>query len=563
MTEITYFFISNSSEIYFQNCSMENSLLKKSFFIFASSLNYMQISNFHLKNISMLNSSFISAKNLIFIEFLDFSFENNEFSDSIIFEVESKQQIYKNFMLLSNNLKNSSNLIKSEENRIDSLLEFNKFDFKKNFFEKSVIIVSLAAFNSLNISDLLFQSNFIKENIFYFECNSNSSKIFFTNMMLYQNNFPILNDLSPFMSTKQSFIMIKGSFQVSIKNCYFSYNFCLIGPCGFCFTSSEANSLVSIVSSSFSNNLAIYLHDSDVPSCILFALGSLCLILQDVMMINNSVNYLNSLNTIEAGNKGNPCIYSDYSESSLSIKNCTFIENSGYGDYGDSSCIFFKGAYLEILNSLFLKNYGPKNSRIFLFVFDCPAINLVNLSISESVGGIFTIYSKKEIIKIISKNLSIINNEASVFSFFFLLQKYDFIFEEIFFTNNICYNSGIFLTLKSVGENPENQKLLFINCLFRNNTSVAPLLSVMIEFYTIGSYGNFTNCEFDNNKATGENNYGGIVFSNSEISGMVTFLNCNFKNNSAYHGGIGYFLCGTLIIRNSYIQNNKVLSPRG
>lgn len=561
-----FIFALNCSQMIFINCTLDNSLLKGSFFIYAFYLDALFFESFYFFNNSFENSSFINGDGILNANFLNMVLEINEFSKSTVFTLKPHQQTFENFKLLNNNFKNDSNFIIFEQNQVGGSLIMTNLFFQNNFFEDGAIKISLIySFDSLNFSEFLISNNFIKENILHVKCStSDTSNIFMNNAYISFNNNPLQNHLSEIISAEQNFIIIEGNFMLKINNFNFIDNICYLGPCGFQFNPSGTSSIANIVSSLFSNNLAIYSYDNEIPTSLILVEGSLSLILRNIIMTNNSINYINIENQIEKGKKGNPCLYSDYSSSLLTIQNSTFYGNSGYGDYGESTCILFKRTSFEIKDSLFLENFGPIGNRIFLLVLDCPTINLENISFIKSGCGTMNIYAKSEMIKIMSKNITIKNNEAGVFSFFFILQKYYFNFENMNFINNVCYYSGVLGTLKSVGENPENQKFLFTNCVISNNTSYeTSVLTVIIEFYTIESHTNFTNCLFENNLGTGENDYGGAIYINNEVFGLVTFLNCTFINNSATYGGVAYCLDGTLIVIDSSIKNNKVRISNG
>lgn len=518
---------------------------------------------------NLTNSSFIYGEELITINAFNTILEKNELIDSKLFLLKSEKQNFVIFIVLNNYLKGDSYLITLEQNSVvaGSFFKMEESNFQNNIIEKSLILGEFKSSESLNFNQIIISNNILKENIFDLKAYSDGKEIEinFDNLVISSTNAPLIqNQTSEISINKQSFIIIEGNFKIRIENSSLIDNFCYVGPCGFHFYPSETNSVANIISTIFSNNLVLYSDENDVPSCLLFLEGSLQLIIQNVIMVNNSVNYLNENNQIENGEKGNPCFYSDFSETSLLITNSIFSHNSGYGNYGESYCILFKGNSLEISNSLFLENFGPIDNQIFLFVLDCSVITMTNTSIIGSIGGTILIDTQREFIQIISKNLSIANNEASVYSLYFMLQSYDFTFEEMYFNNNFCYYSALLATVNSLGEDPEDQKLMFINSFFNNNTSIETAVwSVIIEFYTIGSFTNFTNCSFENNYATGEDDYGGIAYACSEVNGYVTFLDCNLKNNSATFGGICYSLLGTFIFQNSFIKNNEARSSNG
>lgn len=567
---LKYFLVSNSLKLHFTNCSLENSCFMNSFFIYGEALDLLQIQKFYLNNNTFSNSILMSIENTMVYDFFDIAIKNNTFTSSQIMNLKFfsyVKQIFKMFVLTNNYFKNDSIFLLFQQNsysfaEIDSV--FKNFYFYSNFYDHSVINISLIySIGSLNMSDIFFSRNIIKGNILYFNAINSFSqtKIIIDSIAILLTNSDIKYKESIVGSQKQSFIIIEGKFNIKIINGSFFDNICYVGPCGFKFISSGSNSRAYIVLSTFSNNLAIYSNNDDIPSCSFFLEGSLELIMQDIMMANSSINYINEIYEIENGKKGSPCLCSDFSESLLIITNSTFFYNSGYSD---SSCILFKGAYLEVLDSSFLKNYAPTNDRIFLFVIDCLNINLVNIRIIGCVGGTIYVDSRNEFVKMRSKNISIIDNESTIYSLFFILQKFDLRFEEMNFSNNICYFFGCLGSFYSIGNIPENQQFYFTNSIFHNNTSIeTKISSVFIEIYTMGSYSNFSNCSFLNNLGKGEETYGGIIYISSEIYGYVTFIDCNITNTSANYGGVCFFSLGTLIIYNTLIKNNEARNPNG
>ena len=62
-----------------------------------------------------------------------------------------------------------------------------------------------------------------------------------------------------------------------------------------------------------------------------------------------------------------------------------------------------------------------------------------------------------------------------------------------------------------------------------------------------------TNCNFTNNKATGDNSYGGAIL----FSGAGNVTNCNFANNSANsYGGAVYFLYESTVTNCNFVNNS-------
>lgn len=500
-------------------------------------------------------------------DFLDIKIENNTLDCSQIMNLKLLSNVKQNlkmFVLTNNYFKNNSIFIMCQQNSdilTEISLAFEKFYIQNNFFDNTVINISLVySIGSLYMVDVFFSKNIIQESIICINLLSEIT-IVVDSLTILLTNSEINYQKSSIRNIKQSFIIIEGKFQIKIINCIIFDNICYVGPCGFKLISSEIKSLANIILSTFSHNLAIYSNNNQIPSCTFFLEGPLELIIKNIILSNSSINYIDERNEITNGKKGNPCLYADYSEGSLTIINSTFSYNSGYGD---SSCILFKGAYLEIFDCLFHKNYSPINDEIFLFVLDCPIINFVNLRIIGCTCGTIYINSRNELVKMKSKNMSIIDNRSSAYSLSFILNKFDFRFEEMIYNNNICYYFGVLGTFYSNGNIPENQQFFFTNSIFHNNSSIqTKIFSVFIEIFTMGSYSNFTNCSFINNYATGEETYGGIIYISSEIYGYVTFLNCTITNNSANYGGVCFVSLGTLIIHNTLIKNNEARNPNG
>ncbi len=113
-------------------------------------------------------------------------------------------------------------------------------------------------------------------------------------------------------------------------------------------------------------------------------------------------------------------------------------------------------------------------------------------------------------------------------------------------------NSGGVIWVEGTSENPFHQ-LRFSNCDFLNNSSYHGGA-----IYLTYSDALFSDCCFEDNSSS---NYGGAIY----VRGSnISFIKCQFKNNiSCYGGGLNYQYCEATFVNCSFTNNNALNNGGG
>lgn len=564
MKNQNFLLFANSNEIILKNCIVSDGVFSDSSFFYFFSILSLIFNGFYLKNNSISHSQIIYGENLNLSYFRNIIYEKNVLNSSKFFEFICGNlnfiQKLLNIEGFSNYFHNNSVFlsIKTYYNQDGISLIVKQIHFYNNYFEDKIIqIFSLSRKDVINLSDILLMNNIILDNICYIIAYFYETwplKIEISKIIVSSSNYHFL-ELFDFYDNQQKFLEFIGVFDLVVLFSIFIQNICFIGPCGFAFES-EYFSLISFKYSIFLNNLAVYWQDIDnyIAARLILFEGDMSASLENVIMNNNFFQNLDDSNNSFPVERGDPCVYADYSKISLLIANSSFKNNSGLeGSY----YVFFNGITLEVKDSFFENSKGGYYSKFYIFFIDSENMEFNNAVFINCKSGVISIYTMREIISFYGKNLTISNNMAFSFLLDFAMNKFKIMLEFIVVMNNSFLDSGSILTLYSLGDLPEEQSCIIQDSYFFNNTSFKTIIqSSFIFFNTIGHMIFFSRCFFVNNYAISEETYGGIVNIYSEYNAYTYFVFCIFWNNSASFAAIAYNLLGCLIFKNCYFEGN-------
>ena len=188
--------------------------------------------------------------------------------------------------------------------------------------------------------------------------------------------------------------------------------------------------------------------------------------------------------------------------------------------------------------------------------------SFINVSFLNGEGGSFSLNSQKETVFFTGKDILISENTAFIPSIVFLTQKFFIIFQNLKFISNRSYFISSFLYIYNSASDYENHLLYFYDSLFLNNEEIESengLFSTMM----MGCYFNFSNSFFFNNVASADDSKGGVLYSNNEFTGFLTFVNCTFVRNYASSGGFVFLLLGSVKFDNCILEYNSVTNLNG
>ena len=548
------------------NCTIQNSLLLNSSLLLAKKTKYLLFENFLVKNNSFENSYFFVFNNTQQIDFREIFIFQNFLNFTIILNFDEKPDSLQrnlecdNLTILNCEFFNFSYLLSYNSISTGENFTFNQMKVQNNIFENSFLKVNLdfeeyfLFFNEILILENNIKNTFLEifdQNSFQFK-----KQIFFQNFAVGFNNLALF---IPF--TQQYLILVQGDINIKIDNCNFLYNLCYLGPCVFFFLSDNQNFLAFISNSTFSSNLAFYINENDISYGVISLYGSVQIYLSNITVQNNSIcKYIQTTSYYQNGEQGNPFLISDDSLSSLFINNSFFLENSGYGE---SSCIFFKGSYFELINSTFQKQFTSEGNEIFALIIDCTLTNFTNVIFSKGTGGVISFNTQKETMTFVGNNVLIVDNIAWNTNMLLITQQMFITFNNFTFNSNKCYNRPSLLYIYNSASDYENHVLIFCNSSFINNQAIETVSTGLFEIRAIGILLNISNSFFIKNTASGDLASGSVLYSNMEITTFSNFFQCYFINNSATTGGVFYILLGTLICEQCFLEGNAVLNSNG
>ncbi len=515
----------------------------------------------------MTNTSFYFSNFLLIQDHLAFVFERLFFDENLLInsniieivdgENENKVSNCSEFTIYNNKFLNHSFFLNHQSPNQNETLIFFQMKIQNNLFQNvfwqiqfkfKVFLISFIEIYSLQ--------NTIEQTLLQiFSVTELEQSILLDNFWVCFNNLDSLF----FLESQQNFIVFEGKLNITLKRNYFLNNLCFFGPCGFLFISNNPSLFVFLLFSIFSNNLAFYSNSDDIPSCVLSLRGTINIFIFEVLMQNNTIHQYTKEKPSSSGDKGNPCLISDDSESTLSILNSSFYENAGYGI---SSCIFFRGYSFAIINSTIERHISSENKKIFAILLDCFVSSFTNVSFLKGKGGSFSLDSEKEIVFFTGKDILISENTAFSPSLVFLTQKFFIIFQNLKFISNKSYFTTSFLYIYNSASDYENHILYFYDSLFLNNEGIKSE-NGLFQIVMMGCYFNITNSFFFNNIATGADSKGGVLHATGEITGFLTFFNCTFVRNFASSGGIVFILLGSINFDSCILEYNSVGNLNG
>ena len=460
---------------------------------------------------------------------------------------------FNKFSVFNNQLHDNSHFIQINLLVLVESIGFSNFIIYNNSFQKAFIkIASKFHVIFFEFSNSIFMENEILEGLVQLSFQSEiTQNLLIQTLTIANNNLNSLN----FLNFEQQFFVFSGTnLNISIVTNFVLNNFCSVGPCGFFFYSLGFYEAM-IFSSNFSNNLALYQSDVRV-SCVILMDGTINLTFSSSVMKNNSINEFNPEIEIAifAGDKGNPCIFSDHSESYLSIFGSSFIGNFGYSL---SSCIYFSGNQIEVSNSSFESSIS---NGIEIFFLDVITILLQNVFFSEGNCGGFAINSQREIINIHAENIIIMNNSLTSNSFiFFACLKYFISLRNITFFSNECFGFSCFLYIFNGGSEVDFHIGNVSNSYFASNQISN---SGMIALIVIGSMTRLEKCSFRNNTSLTNNTKGTLIFIYGENISFGDLIRCVIIENSVF-GGVACIELGNLTMENCSLELNYVNNMNG
>ena len=540
-----------------ENSIMRNSVFMNSGFIFSNSTDTLNISTFSMSNNFFFSSCFVTLTNFAVFVQENIFFLNNFLNKSLFLNVSNQIYLENNvelnkFSVFGNQFIDNSLFMKILLSNNCENFTMSNFIISNNSLQKIAIQIKInCRILIFEIKNISFIENEIFEGIIQISIdNDKTQNLLVETLTLVNNNLYSVD----FLNFKQQFFIFSGqNLNLSLVSNFFWNNICSIGPCGFLF-SSIGYYKVSIISSTFSNNLALYQSDDSV-SCVILMFGTLNLTFSTSVMKNNSINEYDQKIGILQGYKGNPCIYSDTSESYLYIFGSYFFGNSGYQS---SSCVYFSGNQIEVSNSSFEGSYS---NVIMIFFLDVITTKLENLFFSNSYCGGFALNTQRENILISAKNIIIVNNSLTSSSFiYFYGLKYHMTFINITFISNECHGLQCFLYLLNAGIVVDEHQCNFSDSQFVNNKISNFGLFVLA---LIGSMTRIENCLIQNNTSTTQSSKGSVIFIYGENTAFCVFIRCKIVENSAFYGGIAYIKIAMLTIDNCILESNSVKYLKG
>ena len=424
-----------------------------------------------------------------------------------------------------------------------------------NFFSNSLFLELIFAQYS---KSMVFANLNILENTFMYSIllivlsdMKNLQTITMTNINVIFNN---LN--RTFFSTdpSQNFFFMAGYFYCIFLNNNFFKNICFIGPCVF-YLYSLYYIIVFIESSNFSNNLAYYANDSDIPGCVLIINGIINLTLNNVLMRNNSIHYYNE--QLHIGSKGCPCIIGSAFESNLTIENSRFLQNFGNSV---TSCIFFIGHNLNVLNTTFEKQRTNYANQTFVLWLDFFVMIFNNVNFSNNICGTIILTTSRELTYFTGEDIVIYNNFALMSSIVIVLKTFYLKLSKLKFISNISVYRGSFIYLyTAIGT--KLYDFLITDSQFINNLGLNTPAG-LYEIRVVTMNFNNMNCLYFNNSAD-MSNKPGVFYINSENLSMLIFSNCTFLYNYASSGSIFYILLAEFRCQNCKIIQNIINISQG
>ena len=499
--------------IKFSNCSLKGSSLISSIFLDSLDSERIMLESLIFQKNSLESSFFINSadnfelnieKNLFFDNFLNFSY----FISAFKFSVFSGNFLTScmNLSIISNNFINSSFI-----------------------YQKSMAITLK---NLQILSNLLISSSLM---VIIAEISIIPHEIYIENLIIPENKglFPL--------KASPNFLYFKGNFIIMMIYLTFVKNDCFIGA--FFFDAMNSPSFyVSISSSNFSNNIA---------SSIILLYNGITMKISYTFMSNNSISNEKI---------GNPCVFTDDSDHILLINRSDFTENSGNFE---SSCIFFKGKYLEIRNTNF-KNHRTSIDKyqVFVVLIDSLITNFINVTFINGKGGSFSLNSNRENTYFQGENIVIYHNFGYFSSIDFNLLKYQIFIDSLKFIENSHYFTASVLKIYSPSGDANAHVVAIFNSLFLNNTAI-DAANGLFEFRTIGNTFNVSDSLFVRNIVTGIRSHGSILYANGEITSFSSFYQCFFEGNRADSGSVFFILLSTFLCEKCEIFQNSVMGKNG
>lgn len=248
--------------------------------------------------------------------------------------------------------------------------------------------------------------------------------------------------------------------------------------------------------------------------------------------------------------------------STLTLINCTFINNKVYNSNGGAIAIY-KNTTLNIYDSTFTKNTAIRVSDLEWKQFK----RGMGSSIASSVGAYVNL-----------QNTRFIDNHGYLTTV--LVVSYDdvdyrvstLIVNRCLFENNTSNSSGV-IYLDELGQGEIRNSIfrnnyvsasggtivldachsaVVDNCSFESNRAVkGGAIQIKVFEYDYRSNVTLINCNFTNNRASEQ---GGAVYSKY---GLTKIYNCNFEDNYCDKGGAIYAKFATLTISDSSFKGNS------
>lgn len=250
------------------------------------------------------------------------------------------------------------------------------------------------------------------------------------------------------------------------------------------------------------------------------------------------------------------------SNSSLTLFNCTFINNKVYNSNG-GAIANYKNSTLSVYDSIFSNNTSIRVSDLEWKEFKrgmgssiCAStgsyVNLQNTNFTENHGYLTTIlvvsYDNIDYCTstLMVNNCLFENNTTNSSGVIYLDELGKGEIRNSIFRNNFVSTSGGTLVLDS------SESALVDNCSFESNSAYKGG-AIQIKVFEYGYRSNVTlsNCNFTRNRASYE---GGAVYAKY---GLTKISNCNFEDNYCDNGGAIYAKFASITISDSNFNRNS------
>ena len=263
----------------------------------------------------------------------------------------------------------------------------------------------------------------------------------------------------------------------------------------------------------------------------------------------------------DGGNEGGGAIYGNQGLS-MTVVDCLFTNNSAY-NYGGAIQLWggLNGMRLDVRNSQFYNNTAQRGGAATMETYGKGGNVFSNCvfraNTSSQEGGALRINNGDiEFVECSFTTNQCSNNDGGAV-WLHVHGSYEAGFEDCGFTNNISANGNAGAVRLS------NSQVEFDGCTFATNRSATAGGSVYIDVRAAGT-STFLNSEFRGNSAP--SSVGGAMrFGNNNSMGPITVSNCVFSGNSSSGNG-GVIFCdevGAVSLTDSVFSNNVTAGEGG